>query len=108
MKVRLKTEEDIDEATLYITNLIQTAAWRATPSLDNVEPKNNVPLEIRRKLEEKRKIRRQYQLSRSREDKTDFNRASRELKELILENQNATFQQKLSTLSARKRDNYSL
>lgn len=47
-------------------------------------------------------------MSKSEEDRRDYNKAARELKELILDNQNTMFQEKLSTLSARKQDNYSL
>lgn len=108
LKVALKTENDIDEATFYITNLIQVAAWRATPSLGTIIPKNNIPLEIRNKLQEKRKARRQLHASRSNADRTEYNRISRELIELITENHNNSFQQKLSTLSTHKKDNYSL
>ncbi|KOB68204.1 Uncharacterized protein OBRU01_12046 [Operophtera brumata] len=108
LRISLKTEEDIDEATFYITNLIQVAAWRATPSLSCSSQRNNIPLEIRNKLAEKRKQRRKLHSSRSGSDRTEYNRISRELKELITENQNITFQQKLSTLSAHKKDHYSL
>ncbi|CAG9124649.1 unnamed protein product [Plutella xylostella] len=108
LKVRLKTEEDIDEATFYITNKIQEAAWRSTPEIKFSAKPVNIPFEIRRKIGEKRKLRRQWQLSRSSQDKTNLNRAARELKEIIEENQNATFKDKLSQLSATKKDNYSL
>ncbi|CAF4921618.1 unnamed protein product [Pieris macdunnoughi] len=108
LKVRLKTEEDIDETTFYITNLIQVAAWRATPTLSSSNQLGNIPLEIRNKLEEKRRQRRRLHTSRSDVDRSEFNRISRELKELIKENQNTTFQEKLCTLSAHKKDNYSL
>ncbi|KOB79050.1 Uncharacterized protein OBRU01_01216 [Operophtera brumata] len=99
LRISLKTEEDIDEATFYITNLIQVAAWRATPSLSCSSQRNNIPLEIRNKLAEKRKQRRKLHSSRSGSDRTEYNRISRELKELITENQNITCQQKLSTLT---------
>lgn len=108
LKVKLKTVEDIDEATFYITNLIQIAAWRTTPILNFSTQKNNIPLEIRNKLAEKRRLRRRLHTSRSDLDRAEYNKISRDLKQLIKENQNTTFQEKLSTLSAHKRDNYSL
>ncbi|KAJ8735272.1 hypothetical protein PYW07_006892 [Mythimna separata] len=108
LKVKLKTEEDIDEATFYITNLIQVAAWRSTPALKCNTERNNIPLEIRDKLQEKRTQRRQLHMTRSDMDRSLYNKISRELRELIDENKNAIFQHKISSLSAHKKDNYSL
>lgn len=107
LKVRLKTTTKIDKATFYITNKIQEAAWRATPTLSY--KKNAVTLlEIRAKLKEKRKLRRRWQYSRLTEDKTGLNRSARELKALIKSVNHKNLYQKLSKLSARKQDNYSL
>ncbi|KAJ8734368.1 hypothetical protein PYW07_014919 [Mythimna separata] len=70
LKVKLKTEEDINEATFYITNLIQVAAWRSTPALKYNTERNNIPLEIRDKLQEKRTQRRQLHMTRSDTDRS--------------------------------------
>lgn len=98
MKVKLKTDTDIDEATFYITNLIQEAAWRSTPYLTTTNKGPNIPLQIRNTLAKKRRLRRVWQLSRHPEDRRRYNKAARDLKELINEIENRTFQQKLSSL----------
>lgn len=108
LKVKLKTEIDIDEATFYITNLIQEAAWRSTPHLTSTNKPTNITLHIRGKLAEKRRLRRVWQLSRHPEDRRLFNKSARELKEMINENENHTFQQNLLRLSAKRLDNYTL
>lgn len=108
LKISLKTEDDIEEATFYITNTIQEAAWRSTPCIQSSNTPNNVPLEIRVKLAEKRRLRRRWQLSRLHLDKVNYNRASRELTDLIRENENNTFEHKISSLSPLSKDNYSL
>lgn len=108
LKIKLKTAEDIDSATFYATNLIQEAAWRATPTETKSPYKNNVPLEIRLKLQEKRKQRRRLHQTHSDQDRREYNKLARELKQLINDNQNHTFNQQLSSLSAQKKDNYSL
>jgi hypothetical protein len=106
--IKLKTETDIDEATFYITNLIQEAGWRSTPYMTTTSKTTNISLQIRGKLAEKRRLRRVWQLSRHPEDRRLFNKSARELKAMINENENHTFQQKLTTLSASKSDNYTL
>lgn len=108
LKIRLKSKEDIDNAAIYITNKIQEAAWRSTPYLNAKETIPNIPLEIRLKVGEKRKVRRQWQLSRHPSDKRKLNNISKTLKNLIRSNKNETLKEKLASLSATKKDNYSL
>lgn len=108
LKVKLKSDKDIEDATFYITNKIQEAAWRSTPDLTTTLVPKNIPFEIRIKLQEKRKLRRKWQQSRLPGDRTQLNRVAKELKDMIDENENYTFREKVSTLSATKKDNYSL
>ncbi|CAK1540384.1 unnamed protein product [Leptosia nina] len=58
LKVKLKTAEDIDQALKHFTNLVQEACWRMTPVLDSSRYNTNLPLYIKDKIIEKRRLRR--------------------------------------------------
>lgn len=48
LKVKFKTDRDVNEAAFYVTNKIQEAAWRSTPATTLLPPCNiNIPMEIR-------------------------------------------------------------
>lgn len=108
LKIKLKTPDDIDDATFYITNKIQEAAWLATPYLKILNTTHSAPLQIRNKIQEKRSLRRKWHLSRHPDDKAALNRSARELTDMIKENENDTLQHKLSSLTATKSTDYSL
>jgi hypothetical protein len=80
LKKALKTTEDIDSATKYITTLIQEGCWRNTPVMERPDKNENQPLNIKYKVLEKRRLRRVWHQSRLRDDKVRLDRASRELK----------------------------
>lgn len=109
LNLPLKTEIDIDNATEYLTKLIQEAAWRSTPLLDSKkETSLNYSKEIKRTISEKRKLRSIWQKYRRPEDKTKLNKCIKELKQLLFKLKNDTFQEYLTDLSATNRDDYSL
>lgn len=108
LRIPLKSCCDVDEASVYITNLIQTAAWINTPNLPNSDKTFPTPLEIRIKLEEKRCLRRQWHQSHHPADKTKFNRAIRELKALLKESSNKHIKGTLERMSPTGRNEYSL
>lgn len=109
LKVSLKTPDEIDEATQYITNLIQKACWTNTPiPRKNSQVVGNVPLEVKHKILEKRKLRRIWHQTRNKSDKTALNRAIRELKNLIDNVNNATLQNNLENLTTTKSTDHSL
>lgn len=108
LKVPLKSRDDVEEACLYITNLIQVAAWKNTPSLPDTHKTIAAPLEIKNKLEEKRRLRRQWHQTHHPADKTMYNRATRELKTLLCEFSNNTTKHTLERMSPNGRNQHSL
>ncbi|CAG9122199.1 unnamed protein product [Plutella xylostella] len=113
LKLPLKSEDDIDCATEYITSLIQQAAWLSTPDCEgpdsrNVSNKNNLPLEAREMILEKRRLRRKWHSSRHPEDKKALNKAAAELKKFLAEAENDTLQRRLELLNATSNNEHSL
>lgn len=108
LNVPLKNETDIDDATEYLNQLIQDAAWESTPNSGACCTTVNYPNQIKRKITEKRRLRRRWQLSRNPVDKREFNKAARELKKLILEHNNRNFEDYLVNLTNTKSTDYSL
>lgn len=109
LQIALKTPEDIDTAATQFTNLIQVASWLTTPDKPaNKLRHNSVPWEIRKKIQEKRRLRRVWHCSRHHEDKKAYNKAMTELKEVLRNAKNETTVQRLEALTANKSTNYSL
>jgi hypothetical protein len=53
--MKLKDDDELDQATQYFTTLIQEAAWYSTPApLDKTNNTYNIPLHIRKLVTEKR------------------------------------------------------
>ncbi|KAJ8737403.1 hypothetical protein PYW07_000674 [Mythimna separata] len=99
LNLPLKSPEDVDNACLYITNLIQVAAWNSTPELKRLANSSLTPIEVRRKIAEKRRLRRIWQTSRNEQDKTLLNRAIKELKEILANVKNEETQQRLERMA---------
>lgn len=109
LNIRLKEPKEIDTAVVQLTNLIQVAAWRSTPTIKNRNELTNVPLEIKIMIQEKRRLRRVWQLSRHPQDKAALNRAITDLNKKAIRTANdLTLQAKLESLTATKASNYSL
>ncbi|CAK1544721.1 unnamed protein product [Leptosia nina] len=108
LKVKLKTAEDIDQALKHFTNLVQEACWRMTPVLDSSRYNTNLPLYIKDKIIEKRRLRRIWHLSRHPIDKAALNKAIQNLRKLIQTANDLTLQDQLQSLSATKVTDYSL
>ncbi|KOB76919.1 Uncharacterized protein OBRU01_05181 [Operophtera brumata] len=109
LKVALKSSGDVDNATMQFTNTIQTACWRCTPQKSEYGMRlKNVPWEIRKRIQEKRRLRRVWHTSRCPSDKTALNKAMFELKTMIKDTDDETMQNHLESLTATKATNYSL
>ncbi|CAG9137105.1 unnamed protein product [Plutella xylostella] len=111
LNIPLKTEEDIETAANYLTQIIQKSAWLNTPGTrDPIKNhgRYNIPQEVRKKVLEKRRLRRQWQISRHPEHKKAFNKAAAELKDFLVEIENDTLQQKLESLNPMCDNEYSL
>lgn len=108
MHMPLKTSEDVETACSYITNLIQVAAWKSSPEEKPNIPKQNIPLHIKNKIQDKRRLRRVWHASRHPSDKAALNKASRELKKILQEAKNATVKHYVTCLSANGKGEHSL
>lgn len=108
LKISLKTADEIDEAVEYLNRVIQTAAWQSTPEITNNAKTLNYPIHIKQKIAEKRRLRRIWQNSRQPDDKNKLNRAVRELKQLLQDWRNESFQDYLQELTPTKSTDYSL
>lgn len=108
-EISLKSKLEIEEAVLNLTQKIQAAAWKATPvSEESSEINEYVPKNVKLKILEKRRLRKRYQSTRSPEDKKALNKATKELKLLLKEVNNAIFEDYITQLSPNKASDYSL
>lgn len=73
LKIPLKTPDDIDDAVEFLNSTIQTCCWQSTPG-DQQKNLNhiNYPVEIKRRIAEKRRLRRIWQQSRNQRDKANL------------------------------------
>jgi hypothetical protein len=104
----LKTEVDIETAVEYLTKSIQEAAWSATPTYEAPHRKNEISTIVKDKIAEKRHLRKQWQLARTVENKRKLNKATKELKDWIQEEQNRGIQEYLESLRSTDATEYSL
>lgn len=75
LKKLLKTPENIDNVTKYITLLIQEWCWKNTSTIDNIVRSENQLLVIKQKVLEK--LRRVWHQSKLNEDKIRFDKPPR-------------------------------
>ncbi len=109
LRIPLKTPEDIDAAIASLTSAIRLAAKTATPET-TTKPTTPVfyPREIHRAIQERRKARHRWQLSRDPAHKTEFNAASKRAKDLIRQCDTESFHTFVSSLDPTPVTNYSL
>lgn len=108
LQIPLKTENELEYAANALIVNIQQAAWRSTPDAYISEIKESVPSIIKQKVAEKRKLKKRWQVTRYPTDKSNLNRATRELKETMAEMENQKFQNYLENLTATQATDYSL
>ncbi|XP_018368700.1 PREDICTED: nardilysin-like [Trachymyrmex cornetzi] len=75
ISISLKTEDEINEAVEHFNHSIQQAAWEATPFNYSKEKVKEWSDLTKQKVAEKRRLRKQCQLTRSPEMKTKLNKA---------------------------------
>ena len=92
----------------FLTRAIQGAAWQATPESNPGAKTENVPLQVREKIREKRKLRKIWQNTRQPSDKNKLNIETRNLKNLLQRLKNESIQNYLQGLSATEATDYSL
>ncbi|CAH2265380.1 jg13337 [Pararge aegeria aegeria] len=83
LQIAHKSEEDIDDATNVLMTTIQSACWKCTPEDTSPLERHVVLAEIKLVILEKRRLRRLLHNSRHPQDKTVFNKASKDLKTII-------------------------
>lgn len=109
VKMPLKSEEEIIEATEYLTECIQEAAWMSTPSITlHTKSHFKVNHSINEKIKEKRLARKIWQRTRFPEDKRRLNKASKDLKILIQSQKEHDLECFLRKLDTTQSSNYSL
>lgn len=108
VNISLKTETQIEHAVENLTKSIQTAAWLATPDRNATYINESCPVVVKEKIALKRKLRKQWRISRTAADKQKLNKASRELKDLLHNLKNQEIQEYLENLSASEANDYSL
>lgn len=108
LSIGLQHPEQIDEAVEYLNKHIQNAAWQATPATIPMQKKYQCPHTIREKILEKRRLRKRWQETRHPNDKTKYNRAAKELKQLLKQHNSNELQDFLENLGTSKDTNYSL
>lgn len=106
--IPLKSEKELDDAVENFTNLIQESAWKATPPAQINEQRTLNSTKVQQKILEKRKLRKQWQITRSPHDKAKFNKSTKALKKILQEEKEASIQEFLVNLSPSETTNYSL
>ena len=89
MKVSLKSTQEIDDAINKFTNVIQSAAWEATPTQAQILNNSfSIPEHIRILIANKRRARALFQRSRLPSHKQNFNNLANSLKKILAKHKN--------------------
>lgn len=109
--IPLKTPKDLEDAVESINILIHKAVnYATTTSEKNVIKKINyyIPKHILEKIQEKRKLRKNWQVSKCPMLKTKLNQTIKNLKKLLNEEKNRGIENYLNNLTTTEDTNYSL
>jgi hypothetical protein len=87
----LKTKEDLELAIETLTNVMQQVATHSTPTLEPQKRFNNVSLEIKQLLREKRKARAMWHGTHIPTNKTRYNQLTNKLKAKLKEMRDSSF-----------------
>jgi len=102
LKIKLKSNHEIDEAVNNLTMLIQSATWEATKPNKTHNYKNNYPIvseQIPCLIVEKRRARAKYLVTRLPSHKTAYNKLGYSLKKALAKYKSYEFEKKLHSLS---------
>lgn len=109
LDISLKDSNDIDVALNVLNNVLINAAEEATPNQDYIsDRKINVSYNVKLLLQNKRRLRREWQQYRSPSLKKKLNRAIKILKEALLQEREGNVQYFLENLTASASSDYSL
>jgi hypothetical protein len=79
LKIKLKTQEDLELAIETLTKVMQQSATQSTLPLEPQKRFNNITLEIKQLLREKRKARAMWHRTHTPIDKTRYNQLTNKL-----------------------------
>jgi hypothetical protein len=105
-EVPLKTNRDIEDYVHQLVQIIQQAPWNSTPNSYKPLTLDTCAPTIKEKILDKRRLRKQWQNSRSPQDKTKLNKAAAELKQLLLDHKQQAIQTYLESLTATEATEY--
>ena len=105
--ISLNTNEDIETAIEYLNTNIINAIRSSIPTKTFIS-NHEYPHCIFKKMAEKRRLRRVWQIHRTPDDKRKLNNATRKLTKIIQKYKNDSFQKYLAKLSPTADSNYSL
>ena len=108
LNLRLKTVDELESATRNFTTTLVTAARAATPNRPVLRVAASYPKEVLSMVQQRRRARHRWQLTRSPEDKSAFNQISRLTKDLIKTSNEKSFHNFVESLDTTKEANYSL
>lgn len=110
LNVRLKNENEVDEAVENFTQLIHEAGYISTPTTHNNNNTNQlkVSTEIRELIREKRRLRKRWQQHRTPFNKSLFNKACKDLKNLLNEQKNQSTAKFIDEINNSKYDEHML
>jgi len=106
--IRIKTKKDLDTAIEFLTTSIQDAAWGVTPTKSTIHKLPDCPISVKKAIAEKRKTRKKWQLTRDPKIKTQLNRKTKDLKNLLNKLKNESIQNYLKNLTATEATDYNL
>lgn len=109
LRVRLKTPNELEEAVNHFTNLLQQEAKAATPEGTPRQHKYaSYPKEILELVKKRRHARHHWQQTRNPENKREFNKLCKTVKNRIREHNNESFNHFITSLGVTKDTDYSL
>lgn len=108
LNIPLITPADIDAAAENLKDTLALSAEKATPDISSSGKVNKLAHNIQELIQEKRKIRRQWQQTKSPSLKRKLNRSIKTLRFALREEQNQSVQNYLRELSATEGTGYSL
>lgn len=109
LNLSIKNAAELDDATVYFTNLIHESAKLSSPQeVENNISRFRISFEIRQLIRRKRRLRKIWQRTRLPMDKTNFNRAAHLLKSRLKEYKNNSLCSYLRNLSPSNNNEYNL
>ena len=108
LDIPLQNQSHIETAIVEFNYTVSNSAIMSTPILKIHNEYSYTPPAIQKLIRKKRKLRKTWQSSRYSIDKTNFNKATSDLKKALKKLEDETIRKKLSSLTATSATDYSL